>query len=787
MNDDKIDPKLRATLSKIPANTVKIEDPRYEIFYPNISGYCDGIGYYRCYMYNGASIDTFNDEKNPVRYEIIYHDDTHKRIECMRLTLLYPRAKLGGIFTSLPYGIVKKSVPGIGATTLALNQPRDTIIVLPTKKLAYQKYLRGYNKERTSNRFLYVGSDIPEEKCKSPTDEQIRSYIAEKRTGTFPYKKILVVADSLGRVMEQIKYIKEEPTRFVRKKLEEYAEKLKHDPSLPPLNIPITKLYEPHMDWHIMVDEIDTFQSDGKFREAMENVIDYYLEFPPIKRCLVSATIRPFTHPQLKEEPLLETNYEHPKKRPVNIIRTNNMHREVADRLGFCRKQYPNDKIVVAYNSIRSINTVIRLLPVELQADCSVACSSQSQTMVGEYYRSLHSGKLATPITFITSTYFVGVDIEERFHLLTVTDPRRIQTLLSPEKIYQISGRCRDELGLLSETIIYDFYKPKTPEKAITLEEYEHKAEILSQFANSSEDIQKSCENVLPANFADVKDAIVERSKHSVFGSQPISIIRRNIHGKVVPAYLNIDALGEYQQLCTRTYTSQSLFLDALATTCKICTYRDPIPDKFQKDEEQKIVEQENLEDQRNIIIQYVQASIDELLQAKLQGSITDDVLDRMIRETRNNRHGRTFLKRVKELYPYVPLDKLIDMLTPRLTKGGINWNAVWYRNLRRSIFFACLADDHPFRILLRDYFPQESRMTSDEIREKMNAVLINIQARELKSNREAIKLYHCFFEEKRSHNKTNFRTVGAVRDMGFEPLQRIVATTTVNRILELM
>ena len=784
MNDDKIDPKLRATLSKIPANTVKIEDPRYEIFYPNISGYCDGIGYYRCYMYNGASIDTFNDEKNPVRYEIIYHDDTHKRIECMRLTLLYPRAKLGGIFTSLPYGIVKKSVPGIGATTLALNQPRDTIIVLPTKKLAYQKYLRGYNKERTSNRFLYVGSDIPEEKCKSPTDEQIRSYIAEKRTGTFPYKKILVVADSLGRVMEQIKYIKEEPTRFVRKKLEEYAEKLKHDPSLPPLNIPITKLYEPHMDWHIMVDEIDTFQSDGKFREAMENVIDYYLEFPPIKRCLVSATIRPFTHPQLKEEPLLEINYEHPKKRPVNIIRTNNMHREVADRLGFCRKQYPNDKIVVAYNSIRSINAVIRLLPVELQADCSVACSSQSQTMVGEYYRSLHSGKLATPITFITSTYFVGVDIEERFHLLTVTDPRRIQTLLSPEKIYQISGRCRDELGLLSETIIYDFYKPKTPEKAITLEEYEHKAEILSQFANSSEDIQKSCENVLPANFADVKDAIVERSKHSVFGSQPISIIRRNIHGKVVPAYLNIDALGEYQQLCTETYTTKERFFATLRETCQIC---NTAYHSHKKNAEQIQIEETDRENRKNVIIQYVQASIDELLQAKSQGPITDDVLDRMIRKPRDNRHGRTFLKRVKELYPYVPLDKLIDMLTPRLTKDGINWNAVWYRNLRRSIFFACLADDHPFRILLRDYFPQESRMASDEIREKMNAVLINIQARELKSNREAIKLYHCFFEEKRSHNKTNFRTVGAVRDMGFEPLQRIAATTTVNRILELM
>lgn len=783
MNDDKVKPKL-SSREKLPANTVKIEDPRYEIFYPNISGYCDGIGYYRSYMYNRAFINTFDDEKNPVRYEIVYHDDTHKRIECMRLTLLYPRAKLGEIFTNLPYGIVKKSVPGIGATTLALHQPRDTVIVLPTKKLAYQKYLRGYNKDRTSNRFLYVGSDIPEENCKSPTDEQIRSYIAEKRTGTFPYKKILVVADSLGRVMAQFKYIKEAPIRFWNKKLEEAPEELKQNPMRLLLSLPAEKLCEPHMDWHIMVDEIDTFQSDGKFREAMENVIDYYLEFPPIKRCLVSATIRPFTHPQLKEEPLLEINYEHPKKRPVNVIRTNNMPREVADMLELYRERYPNDKIVVAYNSIRSINTVIRLLPVELQADCSVACSSQSQTMVGEYYRSLHSGKLATPITFITSTYFVGVDIEERFHLLTVTDPRRIQTLLSPEKIYQISGRCRDERGLLSETIIYDFYKPKTPEKAITLEEYERKAEILSQFANSSEDIQKSCENVLPANFLDVKDAIVERCKHSVFGSQPISIIRRNIHGKVVPAYLNIDALGEYQQLCTETYTTKERFFATLRETCQIC---NTAYHSHKKNAEQIQIEETDRENRKNVIIQYVQASINELLQAQSQGPITDDVLDRMIRKPRDNRHGRTFLKRVKELYPYVPLDKLIDILTPRLTKGGINWNAVWYRNLRRSIFFACLADDHPFRILLRDYFPQESRMTSDEIREKMNAVLINIQARELKSNREAIKLYHCFFEEKRSHNKTNFRTVGTVRDMGFEPLQRIASTTTVNRILELM
>lgn len=249
----------------------------------------------------------------------------------------------------------------------------------------------------------------------------------------------------------------------------------------------------------------------------------------------------------------------------------------------------------------------------------------------------------------------------------------------------------------MSETIIYDFYKPKTPEKAITPEEYERKAEILSQFANSSEDIQRSCENVLPANFSEIKDAIVERSKHSIFGSLPISIIRRNIHGKVVPAYLNIDALGEYQQLCTDTYTNQQRFFEVLRKTCLI---HNSAYHQHKKNIAQIQIENTDREDRRNIIIQYVQSSIDELLHAKSQGSITDDVLDRMIRKSRDNKHGRTFLKRIKELYTYVPLDKLITMLTPRLTKGGINWNAVWYRNLRRSVF------SHALRKIIRsEYF----------------------------------------------------------------------------------
>lgn len=205
MNDGKTESQQapKNAWDMLPSWTVKLEDPRYDIYYPEADSYHDETGGYRYYTYNGAAVESFSGGKNPVRYEIIYHDDSHKRIDCVRLTMA-DKVKLGNIFNSLPYGIVKKCVPGIGATTLALDQQRDTILVMPTKKLAYQKYLYGRDKCPYHHKFLYVGSDIPEANCKSPTDEEIRNFIATKRESHSFYLKIIVVADSLRRVMEQI-------------------------------------------------------------------------------------------------------------------------------------------------------------------------------------------------------------------------------------------------------------------------------------------------------------------------------------------------------------------------------------------------------------------------------------------------------------------------------------------------------------------------------------------------------------------------------------------------------
>ena len=58
--------------------------------------------------------------------------------------------KLSFYMDKMPHGIVDKQVAGIGATTLEIESNRNSIIVVPTKMLAYNKWVG------TRNRTLYV-------------------------------------------------------------------------------------------------------------------------------------------------------------------------------------------------------------------------------------------------------------------------------------------------------------------------------------------------------------------------------------------------------------------------------------------------------------------------------------------------------------------------------------------------------------------------------------------------------------------------------------------------------
>ena len=169
--------------------------------------------------------------------------------------------KLSDLLTQLPYGLVDKKATGIGATTLEIKSKRDSIIVVPTRKLARQKVDKE-NKEQGKKTCLYFSS----EETTSTTEKELNGYLDNTE---IEYKKIVVVADSLWKV---IKYMKNKIGENV------------------------------YRDYFLMVDEIDTLQSDGHFRKALEDVIDYYLKFKMQKRCLVSATVKEFSNPDLEKE-----------------------------------------------------------------------------------------------------------------------------------------------------------------------------------------------------------------------------------------------------------------------------------------------------------------------------------------------------------------------------------------------------------------------------------------------------------------------------------------------------
>ena len=202
-----------------------------------------------------------------------------------------------------------------------------------------------------------------------------------------------------------------------------------------------------------MVDEVDLMQSDSTFRPSIENVMDYYFRFNVKKRCLVTATMKEFSNPLLKKECRFDLTDFIPR-RNLNICHTNNIQSYIKN---YIEKEEEGKKILIAYNSVSKAKAVIYSLSEELKSQCGILCSDASEKEAGVFYTKLTSqNKLINRITFMTCSYFAGVDIYDNYHLLTVGDATKFFQILSIDKMAQISGRCRLEGGLLSETIVYN-------------------------------------------------------------------------------------------------------------------------------------------------------------------------------------------------------------------------------------------------------------------------------------------------------------------------------------------
>lgn len=414
---------------------------------------------------------------------------------------------LADVFDYTPPGFLYKDETGMGATTLELKAKRHSIIVEPIKITASSKaHAAGA---------LYVGSQTKYHREKTVPANKIKAYV---NNTSIDYKKIIVVADSLSRVIKAIG-----PNVF--------------------------------KDYFLLIDEIDSFQIDSTFRRSMEEVVEHYKSFDPEKRGLLSATRIQFSDPVLKNEPVTVVKYDKPYQREIKVLTTifATLSGLAADYITELVQKHPKHKIFVAYNSVSGcLNLADHLVNngVCTAQEVKILCSSASESRVTKYYHELDSEILPGKINFFTSAYFTGYDLKERYHLVSISDCSRPMHSLSDKRLKQIAGRCRPTL--YSETVIHDFSPEDDDSNELTeeilIEAAQHQVEAISCTRRHYR--QSPVLKMILGDFSKKMMAYLEE--------KTFKYIREDTTGNFVISYLNIDATLESNRVKQELYQSPS-------------------------------------------------------------------------------------------------------------------------------------------------------------------------------------------------------------------------------------
>lgn len=617
--------------------------------------------------------------------------------------------RLSNFIQKIPHGIVDKKATGVGATTLELKSPRHSILVVPTKKLAYSKFKWTENNLKPK-KVLYIGTSIGEFTDRVSKDEIIK-YMEQNSTQPL---KFLVVADSLDYLMNILG-----------------EEAYKH--------------------CFLMVDEIDLLQADSNYRPNLETVIDHYFKFDVKNRCIVTATMGEFSNPLFQSECRFEIEELSHKKRDIRLIhinQSNSINHAVTELI----KKYPEDKILIAYNTVSQVKNIISMLDESTQKECAIMCSESSRNDAGTYYYPLKDDStLPKRINFMTCSYFSGIDINDTYHLITVSNVKYAHQMLTTKKITQIYGRCRVKDGILSDTIIYNTtdYEPKFKR---TTAKYRNtlikKANKVLDLIKAAHIIQGEDKDLIDL-FNVMKLAILDKALETPFRGQPIPLIRPTINeGEYDIAYLNIDFLVERGQLFNELYINQEKLHKALVSEGHQVTeieYQDNRTDE-EKSAEQGI--DNHFTDDREELIDSLQAALVADLKKKAN-KLTPKVFNQYISGKLRTctKEETPILERFKYLHRYVESNKLLDYLYEIRHK-----NIKALKSLNNTIMFWCLAEDHPLRISMREAFETGKGYTPEEIQEKIEPIVKYHFHKTIKP-RTSISLFKAYFETSRPRN----------------------------------
>lgn len=634
---------------------------------------------------NGASVIP----SETLTYNIV-HNHSDYSVKEITFTMPDDNAKLSSVFSELPYGLIKKNRTGVGATTLELKSCRNSIIVVPTRALAYEKAKSSKIANTDKYSFLYIGSKIT-----GFTTQSIEEYTNDT---SIPYKKFIVVVDSLPRLMDRLGETS-------------------------------------YSEYFIMFDEIDSYQYDSWYRPNMEKAIEYYFRFPYNKRCLVSATIGEFCNPKIQSEPVIDVKFNDPLPRKINVKPTSDVTLRVLKTIEEISQAHPADKILVAFNLVtRGILKVILSLSDELRNECSVLCGEKSRKHVEHYFREILSNQLPSRITFMSCTYFVGIDIDEPFHLISVADCNYPFTLLSPDKLQQIAGRCRVDRGLLSETIIYSIngeIQDNVPRNWIKPKIFAD-VQLLLDLAHSIEKVKESFPKVIRKYNEIFLDEIIQSSAKSYCRSYPVKVVRES-NGILAPAYFNIDNILIQIQLLHSLYSNVNALPNELIKLGHDVSVEDMIIETEHISEE--ITSQIALLREHNDTTQ-LNSIIAEL---RLKDSLQEKRSLAQARRNGASNYVGVFLEHFLEMMETVPFEELVRILPEYDTPAK-------YKHFKNAVIFWALNTSHPVKIAINSSFICDNIYTGEDITSLFNNVWDGALGLGSKSPKQAIPLIRKYF-----------------------------------------
>lgn len=602
---------------------------------------------------------------------------------------------LSEVINKIPAGRLYKKYTGIGATTVEINSNRHSIIVFPTRALAATKAIK--------HGLLYFGGSYPGI-TKSDSKE-----IVELLEAGNQFVKIAAVADSFVSLYNEAGAILKD-------------------------------------HFFLMLDEIDSFQSEAHYRPNLEECLDIYFDFPDDKRAMVSATIQDSLDEEIEKEQLWVVNKKCDQLPTIVAISSQTFPIEKIVEtiiLGYNRLK-DDEKVLVAFNSIDGILEIINLLTTKNIAIKDMAAlvseSSIDDIPIDLRGRLSEKGKLPAKINFITSAYFVGIDIDESAYVIEITDKNLSHTILTKAKIVQIIGRIR---GKMLRCILFLNFAEN---ELLDLNNY--KSKLLAQQRHAvevAECMRKT--NALqsfPELFKKQLDWYVENAK-----VEDVNLLRF-VNDQVKVNRLALDYLYNNAKALNDIYNSEESFLKT-----------------FEKDYVLKVIntfdnvsQNEILQNQKN-----EESSKKRKNQKRLEiidnyGKITYSLTPKPIYAKKDIVEEILLLLSKSEIDFDSAKEKLRRLVESSVTNKPLN-------NIYRQLSIFILEEKHPLKQLLNEQFLINKPYTPEDILDRL--ILIEkqvndrtlIKVEDIKNSKNATSYFRLVFKSKRAEHNTAWKSLG--------------------------